>query len=294
MYDFDNFNDFDNQHVEEGMDNQNNSSETNDINESIFNYRTKDINFLNSPAPINEEDVVDMNHDERDLIEFAVEEDNKNVSDVSRGRLIENTKSKNEINKKEEKKEKEEDEEKEEELPLIANAMMWVSLSVSAIFYFIVLAFLFTRNVKWVYIIVSEVILETFARLIKIVSMRFDHAFLMRPGKCINHKYEKNIAFYKNFLLTNLVKEEDKKIYSSRGFPSNHVTKCVSFITLTYLFFPKYRKILRIVGPIYILLVIYSRMYLNCHTLLQSIGGVVVGYFGSNLLYKIICGLGLA
>jgi membrane-associated phospholipid phosphatase len=63
---------------------------------------------------------------------------------------------------------------------------------------------------------------------------------------------------------------------------------------LTYLFFPKYRKILRIVGPIYILLVIYSRMYLNCHTLFQSIGGVVVGYFGSNILYKIIRGLGLA
>jgi membrane-associated phospholipid phosphatase len=124
--------------------------------------------------------------------------------------------------------------------------------------------------------------------------MRFDYDFLMRPGKCINHKYEKKLSIYKNFLLKNFVKDEDSSTYSMRGFPSNHVTKCVSFITLTYLFFPKYRKILRIVGPIYILVVIFSRMYLSCHTLLQSIGGIVVGFFGSNILYKIIHGLGLA
>ena len=275
---------FDDTHVEEEMNNQNNSNEMNDINDSIFNYRIKDINFLNSPTPIKEEDIGDTNHDQIDLIEFAVEDDNKNVSDVSRGRLIENTKSKNEINKK---VEKEENEEKEEERSLFTHAMTWISLSVTTIFYFIVLAFLSTRNIKWVYIIVSEVIIETFARLIKIISMRYDYDFFMRPGKCINHKHEKYLTLHKNFLLKSLVKEEDKELYASRGFPSNHITKCVSFITLTYLFFPKYRKILRIVGPIYILLVIYSRMYLSCHTLFQSIGGVVVGLVGSNILYKV-------
>lgn len=165
--------------------------------------------------------------------------------------------------------------------------MTWISLSVTTIFYFIILAYIYTKNIKWVYIIVSEVLLETFARLIKIISIRYDYDFLMRPGKCIYNKYEKHLTLYKNFLLKGLVKEEDKETYSMRGFPSNHITKCVSFITLTYLFFPKYRKILRIVGPIYILLVIYSRMYLNCHTLLQSIGGVVVGLVGSNILYKV-------
>ena len=286
--------DIDEQHVEEGMNNENNhisSNEMNDINDSIFNYRIKDINLLNSPAPIKEEDIGNMNHDHRDLIEFAVEDDNKNVSDVSRGRLIENTKNKNEINKKVEKVEKVE---KEEELSLFTHAMTWVSLTVTTIFYFIVLAYLYTKNMKWVYIIVSEVIIETFVRLIKITSMRYDYDFLMRPGKCIYNKYETKLTIYKNYLLKNFVKEEDSSTYSMRGFPSNHVTKCVSFLTLTYLFFPKYRKILRIVGPIYALLIIYSRMYLNCHTLLQSIGGVVVGFVGSNILYKIIHGLGLA
>ena len=92
---------FDDTHVEEEMNNQNNSNEMNDINDSIFNYRIKDINFLNSPTPIKEEDIGDTNHDQIDLIEFATEKDNKNVSDVRRGRLIENTKSKNEKRKKE-------------------------------------------------------------------------------------------------------------------------------------------------------------------------------------------------
>jgi membrane-associated phospholipid phosphatase len=110
----------------------------------------------------------------------------------------------------------------------------------------------------------------------------------MRPENCITNKNEKYIAFYKNFLLENVLKNvDDNQEYSKRGFPSNHVTKAVSFITLTYLFFPKYRKILRIVGPIYAILVIYSRMYLDCHTFIQGLAGVLLGFFGSKLLYKV-------
>lgn len=285
--------DFTDQNIEEGMDSANNaneSSEMNDINEAIFNYRSKDINLLNSPAPVEEGDTSGADQGMSDLIEFAVEDDYKHVSDMSSGRLTENRKNKNEISKKDVKdvkEEKEDDDDQPENLPFFTNAMTWISLSVTLIFYFIVGMYIYTRNIKWVYILISEILLETFARLIKIISMRYDYQFLMRPGKCIRNKYEKNFTLYKNFLLKGLVKEEDKEKYSMRGFPSNHVTKCAAFITLTYLFFPKYRKILRVVGPIYVLLTIFSRMYLNCHTLIQSIGGVITGLGGSYILYNL-------
>lgn len=89
--------DFTDQNIEEGMNganNENQSSEMHDINDAIFNYRAKDINLLNSPTPVEERDMGGMHGEENDLIEFAVEDDNKNVSDVRRGRLIENRKIK--------------------------------------------------------------------------------------------------------------------------------------------------------------------------------------------------------
>ena len=299
--------DFTEYHIKEGMNNVNEHNETNhvtdvndatdvndvtDVNDAIFNYRSKDISLLNSPAPIEEGPVGNMHRGENDLIEFAiVEEDHKNVRSESSGRLIENRKNNNEIdgNDRELKIKKEEKNDGQtQNLTFFTYAMTWISFSVTLIFYFIVGMFIYTRNKKWIYILISGILLETLVGLIKIISMRYEFQFLMRPGKCIYHPYENNFTLYKNILLKGMVKDEDKEKYSKRGFPSNHITKCVSFITLTYLFFPNYRKILRRVGPIYILLTIYSRMHLNCHTLLQAIGGVVLGSGGSYILYNLI------
>lgn len=286
------------QHIEEGMNNVNEQNETNhvndvnDVNDVIFNYRAKDISLLNSPAPIEEGSAGGMHGGDNDLIEFAVvEEDHKNMRSGSGGRLIENSKNKDEIGRNDtelKNEKKEESDEQPQNIPFFTYVMTWVSLSVKMIFYFIVGMFIYTRNKKWLYILILVVLIETFARIIKIIVMKYDYQFIIRPGKCIHNPYEKIFTLYNNALLNNMVEEEDKEKYSKIGFPSNHVTKCVSFITLTYLFFPNYRKIIRKVGPMYILLIIYSRMYLNCHTLMQAIVGVVIGSGGSYILYNLI------
>jgi membrane-associated phospholipid phosphatase len=289
------------QHIDEGMNNANEyngTNDANDVNDAIFNYRAKDITSINSPAPIEEGSTGGMHGGENDLIEFAVvEEDHKNMnsrsseSNRSSGRLIENGKNKNEIDIKdaELKNEKKENNfEQMQNLPFSTYFMTWVSFSVTTIIYFIIGMFIYTRNKKWVYILISVILIETFARLVKIISMKYDYEFIMRPGKCIYNPYENIFTLYNNVLLKSMIKEEDKEKYSKRGFPSIHITKSISFITLTYLFFPNYRKILRKVGPIYILLTIYSRMYLNCHTLLQTLAGIVTGFGGSYVLYNLI------
>ena len=95
------------------------------------------------------------------------------------------------------------------------------------------------------------------------------------------------MLFYNNFIFEQILKKIDINEYKKRGFPSMHMTTCVSIITMMYLFFPKYNKILLKVASIYIILVGYSRIYLSCHTWLQVIFGIIVGILGGKLMYNI-------
>ena len=74
--------------------------------------------------------------------------------------------------------------------------------------------------------------------------------------------------------------------YNVMGFPSMHMTRATTILALTYLFFPKYKKITGIVAPIYLALLAWSRIYLNCHTILQVIGGLILGTAAAKISFN--------
>jgi membrane-associated phospholipid phosphatase len=171
--------------------------------------------------------------------------------------------------------------------PIILSIMIWISNSVSLMFFSVFITLLVTKNNKWFYILLSVFIIVTCVEIIKIILMRYDANFLYRPGQCIGNKSVTEMLFYKNFIFEQILKKIDIPEYEKRGFPSVHMTSCVSIITMMYLFFPKYNKILLRTAPIYIILVGYSRMYLNCHTLIQVIFGIITGMLGAKLMYNV-------
>jgi len=171
--------------------------------------------------------------------------------------------------------------------PIILSIMMRISDTVSLMFFSIFITLIVTKNIKWLYILLSVFIIVTCVEIIKIILMRYDAAFLYRPGNCIGGKSIVDMLFYNNFIFEQILKKIDIHEYKKRGFPSMHMTTCVSIITMMYLFFPKYNKILLRIAPIYIILVGYSRIYLSCHTWLQVIFGIVVGILGGKLMYDI-------
>ena len=171
--------------------------------------------------------------------------------------------------------------------PIVLSVMMRISDTVSLMFFSIFITLIVTKNIKWLYILLSVFIIVTCVEIIKIILMRYDAAFLYRPDNCIDGKSIVDMLFYNNFIFEQILKKIDINEYKKRGFPSMHMTTCVSIITMMYLFFPKYNKILLRVAPIYIILVGYSRIYLNCHTLLQVIFGIIVGILGGKLMYNI-------
>ena len=171
--------------------------------------------------------------------------------------------------------------------PIILSGMIWISNTVSLMFFSMIVTLVVTKNSKWFYILLSVFIIVTCVEIIKIIMMRYDAKILYRPGKCISDKNKADSFFYHNFILERILEKIDISEYHKRGFPSVHMTSCVSILTMIYLFFPKYKKILLIVAPIYIILVGYSRMYLNCHTLLQVISGIIVGMLGGKLMYNV-------
>jgi membrane-associated phospholipid phosphatase len=171
--------------------------------------------------------------------------------------------------------------------PIMLSIMLWVSNSVSLMFFSIFITLIVTKNYRWFYILLSVFIIVTCAEIIKIILMRYDAAFLYRPGNCIGVKSVTDMLFYNNFIFEQILKKIDIREYEKRGFPSIHMTSGVSIITMMYLFFPKYSRITLMVAPIYIILLGYSRMYLNCHTLLQVIFGIIIGILGGKLMYNI-------
>ena len=171
--------------------------------------------------------------------------------------------------------------------PIVLSVMMRISDTVSLMFFSIFITLIVTKNIKWLYILLSVFIIVTCVEVIKIILMRYDAAFLYRPDNCIDGKSIVDMLFYNNFIFEQILKKIDINEYKKRGFPSMHMTTCVSIITMMYLFFPKYNKILLKVASIYIILVGYSRIYLSCHTWLQVIFGIIVGILGGKLMYNI-------
>ena len=171
--------------------------------------------------------------------------------------------------------------------PIVLSVMMRISDTVSLMFFSIFITLIVTKNIKWLYILLSVFIIVTCVEIIKIILMRYDAAFLYRPDNCIDSKSIVDMLFYNNFIFEQILKKIDINEYKKRGFPSMHMTTCVSIITMMYLFFPKYNKILLKVASIYIILVGYSRIYLSCHTWLQVIFGIIVGILGGKLMYNI-------
>ena len=171
--------------------------------------------------------------------------------------------------------------------PIMLSIMLWISNTVSLMYFSVFITLIVTKNVKWIYILLSVFIIVTCVEILKIILMRYDATFLYRPGHCIGVKSITEMLFYKNFIFEQILKKIDIREYEKRGFPSIHMTSCVSIITMMYLFFPKFKKILLMTAPIYIALVGYSRIYLNCHTLIQVIFGIIMGILGGKLMYNV-------
>lgn len=184
-------------------------------------------------------------------------------------------------------REKEIANEKASKNPIIFSGMIWISNAVSLMFFSMIVTLMVTKNSKWFYILVSVFLIVTSVEIFKIILMRYNANFLYRPGTCISDNNKADSFFYHNFILERILEKIDMNDYNKRGFPSIHMTASVSILTMIYLFFPKYKKILSIAAPIYIILVGYSRMYLNCHTLLQVITGTIVGMLGGKLMYNV-------
>jgi len=171
--------------------------------------------------------------------------------------------------------------------PLFLHGMLWISNSVSIMFFSLFITLTVTRKIKWFYILLSVFLIVTIVEIFKIITMRFDADFLYRPGKCVSEHSTTDMLFYKNFMLEEILKRIDITKYESRGFPSVHLTTSASIVTLIYLFCPKYKKFMLVFVPIYLILIGYSRIYLHCHTLLQVIAGIITGVVGGNLMYKL-------
>jgi len=227
----------------------------------------------------------DLEEDENIIVENVDNKENKNENmienkndkDVRSDRSVRNA----EIPKKELITDE------EEKNPIIFSIMLWISNSVSLMFFSIFITLVVTKNAKWFYILLSVFVIVTCVQIIKIILMRYDAKFLYRPGLCIGDRNIYDSLFYHNFILEKILEKIDKNEYKKRGLPSVHMTSGVSILTLMYLFFPKYQKIMLKVAPIYIILLGYSRMYLNCHTLLQVIFGIIVGMLGGKLMYNV-------
>ena len=171
--------------------------------------------------------------------------------------------------------------------PIMLTIMSSISNTVSLMFFSIFITLIVTKNYRWFYILLSVFIIVTCAEIIKVILMRYDAAFLYRPGNCIGDKSITDMLFYNNFIFERILQQIDIREYKKRGFPSIHMTSGVSILTMIYLFFPKYSKITLMVAPIYTILLGYSRIYLNCHTLLQVIFGIIMGILGGKLMYNV-------
>ena len=164
-------------------------------------------------------------------------------------------------------------------------AAQYISNTVSVMYISAFISLIVLRDRKWFYILLIVFVVNILGTLFKVFLMRFDYGFLRRPGTCIDEDMTYDFL-ESNFILDEIKKKLNGNEYNVMGFPSMHITRATTILALTYLFFPKYKKITGIVAPIYLVLLAWSRMYLNCHTILQLIGGVILGIVAAKISFN--------
>lgn len=164
-------------------------------------------------------------------------------------------------------------------------AAQYISNTVSVMYISAFISLIVLRDRKWFYILLIVFIVNVLGTLFKVFLMRFDYGFLRRPGTCIDEDMTYDFL-ESNFILEEIKKKVNSSDYNIMGFPSMHMIRATTILALTYLFFPKYKKITGIVAPIYLALLAWSRMYLNCHTILQVIGGLIVGIVAAKISFN--------
>jgi len=241
-----------------------------DEDDTVLNYTYKDMNLAYSHEPITKPVLRDG---ERIGAKVVGSGDEKDGEDMRSNRAVRNAEipQKEIINGN----------------PLVFSTMMWISNTVSLLTFSIFVTLIVTKESKWFYILLSVFVIITVAQIVKIILMRFDAAFLYRPGMCTGDRTILDTFFYNNFILKKTFEQIDRTEYYKRGFPSMHMTFAASIIGLTYLFFPKYKKVILMSAPLYLILVGYSRIYLNCHTILQVIFGIIFGMLGAKVMYNV-------
>ena len=167
--------------------------------------------------------------------------------------------------------------------------LVFISNTVSIISISLILLLLIYRNTKLLYIVISMFVIGAFLIFFKIATLHLNNEFFIRPDKYEDtcKKLFKIDNIFSDNLLVDYIKNIDKQKYKLRGFPSMHTTISTSIVTLLYLYYPKYRNITLPIGIIYLGLVGYSRVYLNCHKTNQVIGGYILGVTLSIILYKV-------
>ena len=70
------------------------------------------------------------------------------------------------------------------------------------------------------------------------------------------------------------------------GFPSGHVSLVSCFVTMMLLFFG-FNVYFALIGLVWVLMMMWSRIQRNCHTLLQTLAGAISGFIVACLWYFI-------
>lgn len=161
-----------------------------------------------------------------------------------------------------------------------------ISGSVSIMYISLLVMLIINKNIKWFYILILIFIINICTIIFKIFLMRFDSPFLYRPNGC-EDEHRLMDFLHHNFILEGIMKKIDVNHYKQFGLPSIHVTTAMSILTLVYFYFPKYKQLTLKSGIVYIILLGFSRMYLNCHTFIQVLSGLIFGYTAGIIAYKV-------
>ena len=265
------------------INNKNNNKNTEHEPEPISNYIYRGQDLSKSLESHASHSLYDLHSDSSERLETQQGLSSMNTETMTDMRNVRN----DEIHQKEHVNKNESYLQNDTNSPLLLNVMLWVSNSVSLMLFSLFITLIVTRKKEWFFILLSVFIIVTCAEIFKIITMRFNADFLYRPGKCVSEHTTTDMLFYRNFILERILKSIDISRYEQMGFPSMHVIQSASILTLIYLFFPKYKKIMLITSPIYLILIGFSRIYLSCHTLLQVVAGIVGGILGGKLMYNV-------
>lgn len=161
-----------------------------------------------------------------------------------------------------------------------------ISGSVSIMYISLLVMLIINKNIKWFYILILIFIINICTIIFKILIMRFDYPFMYRPNGC-EDEHRLMDFLHHNFILEGIMKKINVNQYKQYGLPSIHITTAVSILTLVYFYFPKYKQLTLKSGIVYMILLGFSRLYLNCHTFIQVLSGLIFGYTAGIIAYKV-------